>query len=95
MNLTTLLKKLQEHKMELKRLDEDEGDNKKKSITLKVRRKYSDFDEDLTILVRNFKRFMNHDKQQNFQHKNKGRSSCVPTCYQCEKEKAYKTKLFS
>lgn len=68
-------------------VDDEESDKKKKSLSLKVEEeKDLDSNEDMKLLVRKFKRFMSHDKRQDFQQKNKGRSSFVPTYYQYDKK---------
>lgn len=58
--------------MKLKRLtdDDEEGDKKKKGLVYKVEEdKDINIDENMTLVVRQFKRFMNDDKQKDFQHK--------------------------
>lgn len=60
--MTTLFGKLQEHEMELKRLDDDvEEDKKKKILDLQVKKeKVFDFSEEMSLILKNFKRFMKH-----------------------------------
>lgn len=82
-NLATLFRKLKKDKIKLKRLVKDEeGDKKNKIITLKVEEwRYSNTNEDITLLFIKFKNFIKHDNQQSFQHKNEGKSLFVPTCF--------------
>lgn len=60
MDLATLFGKLREHEMELKRLTKDEeGDRKKKNLSLKSEEKdFDSSDEEMTLISPNFKRFM-------------------------------------
>lgn len=54
--------KLQEHEIEFKRLDVDEEKEKKnKSIALKAEQ--SNSDDDMALIVKNFKRFMKKEKE--------------------------------
>lgn len=59
-----LFSKLQEHEMKLKRIaDDEEADEKKETITLKTKEKYSDSsDEETMLIVQNFKSFMKSKK---------------------------------
>lgn len=69
-NLASLFGKMQEYEMKLKRLANDEECDKKNIIlALNTKEeKYSEFDEDIVLLVINCKTFMKHEKQKHFQH---------------------------
>lgn len=63
-----LFKKLQEHEMELKILAiDEEWENKNRSIELKVEE--SDSNGDMSLIVKNFERFMRNEKKQNKEEK--------------------------
>lgn len=70
--------------MKLKRLiDDDEGDKKNKTLTLKIEEKELDCDdEEMKLVVPDFRKFMKCKKQQEEQN-NKGISSFTLICFQC------------
>lgn len=78
--------KLQEHEMELKRLAIDEElEKKSKSPTLKF--KESDSGGGMSLIVKNFKRFLRHEnKQKEELEKDEEKAIFVATCYTCGKE---------
>ena len=99
MSLATLFGKLQEHEMELMRLNQhEENDEKKKGITLKAsssNQKGSDKedlneiddDDDFSFVVKRFNKFLrNKGNQRRANFKSKKRvedSSSLPKCYEC------------
>lgn len=86
MDSHTLFGKLKENKMELERLViGEEGEKKRKSLTLKVEDSISG--GDMTLIVNKFKRFLSHEKQQKEkQEKYKEKASFTPTRYLCRKK---------
>ncbi|PNX77635.1 receptor-like protein kinase [Trifolium pratense] len=100
MDLATLFGKLQEHEIQLNRLKEsEEGEKKKKGLALAATTKNSEFeggdsfdesDDDMALLFRQFKKFMQHrgkPKQfQNSQKKSDEGTSFNATCYKCGKK---------
>ena len=99
MYLATLFGKLQEHEMELMRLNQhEENDKKKKGIALKA--SYStqegsdkkdsieiDEDDDLSLFVKRFNKFLRvreNQRRSNFKSKKRTEdSSSTPKCYEC------------
>lgn len=65
MDLATLFGKLREHDMELKRLiDDNEGENKKKTLAIKTKENYYDSsNEEMKLIIHNFKRFIKNKKK--------------------------------
>ena len=99
MSLATIFGKLQEHEMELMRLNQyEENDKKKKGLALKASSSIQEEsdkedlneikeDEDFSLFVKRFNKFiMNKGNQRrtNFNSKKKKEySSYVPKCYEC------------
>jgi len=99
MSLATLFGKLQEHEMELMRLNQhEENDKKKKGITLKASSSIQEGsdkedlneieeDDDFSFFVKRFNRFLKNkgnQRRSNFKSKKKGEdSSFLPKCYEC------------
>ena len=99
MSLATLFGKLQEHEMELLRLNQDEeNDKKKKGIALKASSSIQeesdkedsieiDEDDDLSLFVKRFNKFLRirgNQRRQNFKPKRRIEdSSSTPKCYEC------------
>ncbi|KAL5148756.1 hypothetical protein HKD37_13G035746 [Glycine soja] len=96
MSLATLFGKLQEHKMELQRLNQnEENDKKKRSIALKAsssmqdenEEEDSDDEEDFSFFVKKFQKFIKKrriDRRQNFNNGRKSQDdSQVLRCYKC------------
>lgn len=98
MSLSTLFGKLQEHELELKRLNENETtDKQKKSIALKATTKEAsddsseESDEDMSLMVRKFKKFMKYKGKPKHSSSSsstntfqkKNQDSSTPTCYNC------------
>ena len=99
MSLATLFGKLQEHEMELQRLNQhEENDKKKKGIALKASfsiQEESDMedsidldnDEELSLFVKRFNKFLRMretQRRQNFKPKRRiEESSQTPRCYEC------------
>ena len=99
MSLATLFGKLQEHEMELLRLNQDEeNDKKKKGIALKASSSIQeesdkedsieiDEDDDLGLFVKRFNKFLKvrgNQRRPNFKPKRRTEdSSFTPKCYEC------------
>ena len=96
MSLATLLGRLQEHEMELQRLNQNEETKKKKrSITLKAsssmqeenEEEESDDEEDFSLFVKKFQKFVKKKRIERRQNFNNGRrsqeDSQVLRCYKC------------
>jgi len=99
MSLATLFGKLQEHEMELMRLNQhEEHVKKKKGISLKASSSIQEEidkedlneieeDDDFSFFVKRFKQFLRNKRNQrrtNFNSKKRGEySSFVPKCYEC------------
>ena len=99
MSLATLFGKLQEHEMELLRLNQhEENDKKKKGIAFKASSSIQeesdkegsidlDEDEDLSLYVKRFNIFLRMrriQRRQNFKPKRRTQeSSQTPRCYEC------------
>ena len=99
MSLATLFGKLQEHEMELQRLNQhEENDKKKKGIALKASSSIQeesdiedsidlDEDEDLSLFVKRFNKFIRmrgNQRRQNFKPKRRTEeSSQIPKCFEC------------
>jgi len=99
MSVATLFGKLQEHKMELMRLNQhEENDKKKKGITLKTLSSIQEEsdkedlneieeDDDFSFFVKRFNKFLRNKGNKrisNFKPKKRGEdSSFVPKCYEC------------
>ncbi|MCS5138639.1 hypothetical protein L2P99_13505 [Staphylococcus aureus] len=99
MSLSTLFGKLQEHEMELQRLNQhEENDKKKKGIALKASSSMQeesdiedsidlDEDEDLSLFVKRFNKFLRmrgNQRRQNFKPKRRTEeSSQIPKCFEC------------
>lgn len=79
-----LFGKFIEHEIEQKRIVDDEKGDKDKNI-LAPKAEYSNFDKDMSFMVKNFRRFMKYEKQQEEQNINERRSPFTPTCFQCGK----------
>lgn len=74
MNLATLFGNLQEHEMELKRIADDEEDGKKKkTLALKIEEEKDSHskNEEMSLIIQNFRRFMKWEKQQEEQQQQK------------------------
>lgn len=93
MSLATLFGKLQEHELELGRLEQNEEIEKKhKSIALntvtKDRNSDIDDDEDMILLAKRFNKFLKKSKNfknNKFSRKNENSSSQNITCFECGK----------
>ncbi|RZC25285.1 hypothetical protein D0Y65_004113 [Glycine soja] len=99
MSLATLFGKLQEHEMELQRLNQhEENDKKKKGVALKASSSIQeesdiedsinlDEDEDLILFVKRFNKFIRmrgNQRRQNFKPKRRTeKSSQIPKCFEC------------
>jgi len=99
MSLATLFGKLQEHEMELMRLNQhEENDKKKKAIALKASSSTQegsdkedsieiDKDDDLSLFVKGFNKFLRvrgNQRRSNFKSKKRAEdSSSTPRCYEC------------
>ena len=99
MSLATLFGKLQEHEMELMRLNQhEENDKKKKGIALKASSSTQegsdkedsieiDEDDDLSLFVKRFNKFLRvkgNQRRSNFKSKKRAEdSSSTPKCYEC------------
>ena len=96
MSLATLFGKLQEHEMELQRLNQNEEiDKKKRSIALKASSSMqeaneeddSDDEEDFSLFVKKFQKFVKKKRIERRQNFNNGRrsqeDSQVLICYKC------------
>ena len=91
MSLATLFGKLQEHEMELQRLNQnEETDKKKRSIELKASlsiQEENEDEEDFSLFVKKFHKFVKKRRiewRQNFNHGKRSHEGC-PTlrCYKC------------
>ncbi|KAL5147399.1 hypothetical protein HKD37_06G017092 [Glycine soja] len=95
MSLATLFGKLQEHEMELQRLNQnEENDKKKRSIALKASSSIQEEneeedsdDEDFSFFVKKFQKYIKKrkiDRRQNFNNGRKSQEgSQVLRCYKC------------
>ncbi|KAL5128559.1 hypothetical protein HKD37_14G040785 [Glycine soja] len=96
MSLATLFGKLQEHEMELQRLNQnEETDKKKRSISLKASSSMkeeneedeSEDEEDFSLFVKKFKKFVKKRRIERRQNFNNGRKSQedsqILRCYKC------------
>ena len=89
MSLATLFGKLQEHEMELQRLDQnEETDKKKRSIALKASSSIQEEnEEDFSLFVKKFQKFVKKRRIERRQNFNNGRrsqeNSQVLRCYKC------------
>ena len=98
MTLATLFGKLQEHQMELMRLNQhEENDKKKKVISLKTSSSIQEESEkedlneieedDFSFIIKRFNKFLRNKGNQrrtNINPKKRGEdSSFVPKCYEC------------
>ncbi|KAL5191521.1 hypothetical protein HKD37_04G010787 [Glycine soja] len=84
MSLATLFGKLQEHEMELQRLNQNEETDKKKR---KNEEEDSDDEEDFSLFVKKFQKFVKRRRIERRQNFNNGRrsqeDSQVLRCYKC------------
>jgi len=99
MSLATMFGKLQEHEMELMRLNQHEkNDKKKKGIALKASSSTQegsdkedsieiDVDDDLSLFIKRFNKFLRvrgNQRRSNFKSKKMAKdSSFTPRCYEC------------
>ena len=99
MSLATLFGKLQEHEMELQRLNQhEENDRKKKGIALKASSSIQEEgdiedlidlneDDDLNLFVKRFNKFLKirgNQRRPNFKSKRRTEdSSSTPKCFEC------------
>jgi len=92
MSLATLFGKLQEHEMELQRLNQnEETDQKKRSIALKasssMQEENEEDEEDFSLFVKKFQKFVKKRRIERRQNFNNGRKSQedsqILRCYKC------------
>ncbi|KAL5148687.1 hypothetical protein HKD37_13G035683 [Glycine soja] len=93
MSLATLFGKLQEHEMELQRLNQnEETDKKKRSIALKASSSMQEENkeeesEDFSLFVKKFKKFVKKRRIERHQNFNNGKrsqeDSQIHRCYKC------------
>lgn len=96
MSLSALFGKLQEHEIELGRLEQNESQEKKnKNIALKTESREqskendSDEDENIILLVKKFGKFLKNDrtfKKKSFKKKDNSTSNQNFTCFECGKQ---------
>jgi len=80
MSLTTLFGKLQEHEMELQRLNQnEETDKRKRSIALKafssMQEEEEDDEEDFSLFVKKFHKFVKNRRMERSHNFNNGKKS--------------------